>query len=125
MQCGDCFWGVFVILKANVDGGDCVVQLHPAIFLQLLDVHQHDACIVFIHATPERIDNRGIHFHNLGWSADGHSAENDVIARLHQHHLVQLASVGILSLKAHDPFAQINTGGIGACLNLRFGLIKR
>ena len=107
-----------------MDGGDCVVQLHSAIFLQLLDVHQHDAGIVFIHATAERIDNRGIHLHDFGRPTNSVSTENNVVTRLHQHHLVQLARVGILSLKTDNTFAQIDTGRECASLDSGFWLIE-
>ena len=99
--------------------------MHAAILLQLFNVHQHNACIVFIHATAERIHNRGIHLDDFRRSANCDCAENDIIAGLPQHHLVQLASVWILSLKTHNAFAYINASRIGSRLDLRLGLLNQ
>ncbi len=108
-----------------MDGGDRIIQLHPAIHLQFLDVHQHDSGVIFVHATAEGIHNGGIHLHNFGLPTNSVGAENDIVARLHEHHFVQLAGVGILSLKTDNSFAQIDTGRESACLDSGFWLIEQ
>ena len=94
--------------------------MHASAFLQLIDIHQDDAGVVFVHTTSEHVNDSRVNSHRLWRSSGSHRADDDIITRVHHHHFFQLAGLRVLCLKADQSFTKKDSSRKRLCANSAF-----